>query len=51
MLGGGINKENMIRGIRRRRGYIVDMRSGIERDNDKDENEVKRISEVLGKVG
>lgn len=48
---GGINKQNIIRAIRTTRPYIVDISSGIEKDNHKDENEVKMISELLRKVG
>ena len=51
ILAGGINKQNIIRAIRTTRPYIVDISSGIERDNHKDENEVKTISELLRKVG
>lgn len=51
ILAGGINKQNIIRAIRTTRPYIVDISSGIEKDNHKDENEVKMISELLRKVG
>lgn len=51
ILAGGINKQNIIRAIRTIRPYIVDISSGIEKDNHKDENEVKTISELLRKVG
>lgn len=51
ILAGGINKQNIIRAIRTTKPYIVDISSGIEKDNHKDENEVKTISELLRKVG
>lgn len=51
ILAGGINKQNIIRAIRTTKPYIVDISSGIEKDNHKDENKVKTISELLRKVG
>lgn len=51
ILAGGINKQNIIRAIRTIKLYIVDISSGIEKDNHKDENEIKTISELLRKVG
>lgn len=51
ILAGGLNEHNIIRAIRMVNPHIVDISSGVENQNGKDEVKVKTLLELVRKVG